>query len=94
MERILDLLEEENTLCEIVEDYTGEEALSIHIGSENKHKDVKECSMVVSAYELNDEIIGGIGLIGPTRMHYSKASTLVDYVAKELTRVLSSGEIL
>lgn len=94
MERILALLEEENMLSEMVEDYTYEEALSIHIGSENKYKPVKDCSVVVSAYEVNNEPIGGIGLIGPTRMYYSKASTLVDYVAKELSRVLSTGEML
>ena len=94
MERILNLLEEEEMLSEIVEDYTSGKELSVHIGSENKYKSVKECSVVVSSYRLNEEQIGGIGLIGPTRMYYSKATTLIDYVAKELSRVLSSGEIL
>lgn len=92
MQRILNLLEEENLLTEVVEEYSRPEEITIKIGSENKYKQVKDCSVVVAAYEVNEEPVGGIGMIGPTRMYYSKVTTLVDYVAKELSRVLSSGD--
>jgi transcriptional regulator of heat shock response len=94
MEKILELLEEEDLLTEIVEEYVDPEEVNIRIGSENKYKQVKECSIIVSSYKVDNEPVGGIGLIGPTRMYYSKATTLIDYVAKELSDILSRGEIL
>lgn len=94
MEKILELLEEDDLLIEIVDEYCVADKVSIKIGSENKYKQFKECSVIVSSYMIDNEIIGGIGLIGPTRMYYSKATTLVDYIAKELSEVFSQGEFL
>lgn len=94
MQRILELLEEEELLAEVVEEYSSPQDVTVHIGAENKIKEARKCSVVVSAFGVGDEMTGGIGLIGPTRMYYSKATSLVDYVAKELSRVLAKGEIL
>lgn len=94
MQKILELFEEEELLTEIVEEYSTSDEVTVHIGSENKIKEMKNCSLVVSSFEIDHELAGGIGLIGPTRMYYNKATSLVDYVAKELSRVLSRGEIL
>lgn len=93
MERILELLEEEEMLFEIMEEYTNPEEVIIKIGSENKYKQVKDCSVIVSSFDVDDEPIGEISIIGPTRMYYSKATSLIDYVAKELSRVLSGGRL-
>lgn len=93
MERILELLEEEEMLSELVEEYSHGEEVTIKIGTENKYKEIKDCSVVVTSYEVDDEPIGGISIIGPTRMYYSKVASLVDYVAKELSRVLSGGKL-
>ena len=90
MEKILELLEEEEAISEIMEQYCCSEDITIKIGTENKHKAIRECSLVVSSYEIEHEVVGGIGLIGPTRMYYSKAATLADYVAKELSEVLGN----
>ncbi|MEE8638633.1 MAG: hypothetical protein V3T21_06320 [Candidatus Margulisiibacteriota bacterium] len=94
MQKILELFEEEELLAEIVEGYSALDEVTVHIGSENKIKEVRACSIVVSSFEIDHEVAGGIGLIGPTRMYYNKATSLVDYVAKELSKVLSRGEIL
>jgi transcriptional regulator of heat shock response len=94
MQKILELFEEEELLAEIVEEYSSMDEVSVHIGTENKIREVKNCSVIVSSFEMGDELAGGIGLIGPTRMYYSKATSLVDYVAKELSSVLSRGKIL
>ena len=92
MERILELLEEEEMLCELVEEYCCEDrSVTIKIGSENKLRPVKDCSVVVTSFEVNNEPIGGISIIGPTRMYYSKVACLIDYVGKELSRVLEGG---
>ncbi|MFA5840443.1 MAG: hypothetical protein WC890_07365 [Candidatus Margulisiibacteriota bacterium] len=92
MQKILELLEEEEMLTELIHDYSDPDEVTITIGSENKHKAIKECSVVVSSYEIDHETAGYIGIIGPTRMYYSKATTIADYLAKELSKVLSTGE--
>ncbi|OGB87429.1 hypothetical protein A3H38_04765 [candidate division WOR-1 bacterium RIFCSPLOWO2_02_FULL_46_20] len=90
MEKILSLLEEEEMLAELIEEYSqDEDTITVHIGSENKCKEVKECSIVTASYEIDNEPVGGISIIGPTRMYYSKATSLVAYVAKELSIILS-----
>lgn len=94
MQKILELLEEEELLTELVEEYSLPHEVNIKIGSENKRKEIRDCSVVVSSYHLEGERIGGIGIIGPTRMYYSKVACLVDYVAKELSQVLAQGDIL
>ncbi|MFC1571729.1 HrcA family transcriptional regulator [Candidatus Margulisiibacteriota bacterium] len=91
MQRILELLEEEEELSEIVQEYSAPREINIKIGTENKFKRVKDCSIIVASYEVDEEPVGGIGIIGPTRMFYSKVTSLVDYVGKELSRVLSRG---
>jgi transcriptional regulator of heat shock response len=93
MEKILSLLEEEETLAEIVEEYAHPSEITVKIGTENKIKTIQNCSVVVKSYEIDHEPVGGIGVIGPTRMYYSKAVSLVDYIAKELSRVLGEGDL-
>lgn len=88
IEKVLTLLEEEDELAEMIDEYSQPEEVSIKIGGENKIKAIKDCSVIVATYEINHEPVGRIGLIGPTRMNYSKSSTLIDYVARELSRVL------
>jgi transcriptional regulator of heat shock response len=89
MQKLLELFEEEELLAEIVDECSLSHDINIRIGAENKHKIVKECSVVVSSYEVGRENIGRIGIIGPTRMYYSKTTSLVSYVAKELSKVLN-----
>jgi transcriptional regulator of heat shock response len=92
MQKMLQLFEEEELLAEIVDEGATKEEVSVHIGLENKHKIIRDCSLIVSSYEVEHENIGRIGVIGPTRMYYSKTTALVNYVAKELSKVLNTGK--
>jgi len=64
------------------------EGLIISIGKENKINEIIKCSLVTSTYRVGN-ITGSIGVIGPTRMPYSKLVSLVEYTAKSITEVLS-----
>jgi heat-inducible transcriptional repressor len=66
-----------------------ESAISIRIGSENPLDGVRGCSIIVSPYRVSGQVRGAIGVIGPTRMRYSRASSLVAYIAGRLGRVLT-----
>jgi heat-inducible transcriptional repressor len=48
-----------------------------------------ECSVVTRAYEVGGQVIGTLGVIGPTRMAYERVIPIVDVTAKLLSNALS-----
>ena len=66
------------------------EGLSVMIGSENPDQVFRDCSVISATYHINGKQIGSIGVLGPTRMDYGKAITIVDYMTKSLTEMLTS----
>ena len=48
-----------------------------------------ECSVVTASYEVNGQVIGTLGVIGPTRMAYERVIPIVDVTAKLLSNALS-----
>lgn len=60
----------------------------ITIGSENSLPGIGECTLITSPYLWDDKTQGSLGVLGPTRMEYARAISLVEYVAKLLGRVL------
>ncbi len=71
----------------LTEDYNSE-VLRITIGDENKGEELKELSLVTTTYELKDNIIGAIGIIGPTRMQYDHVSSMLEYIRYEINQNL------
>ncbi len=65
-----------------------EEGLIITIGKENKFNEIMNCSLVTSSYRVG-KVSGTIGIIGPTRMAYSKLVSVVEYTARTISEVLS-----
>ncbi|UCG62023.1 MAG: heat-inducible transcription repressor HrcA [Candidatus Zixiibacteriota bacterium] len=65
-----------------------EEGLIITIGKENKFNQIMNCSLVTSSYRVG-KVSGTIGIIGPTRMAYSKLVSVVEYTARTISEVLS-----
>jgi heat-inducible transcriptional repressor len=67
---------------------TGE-GVQIYIGSENPLFSMAGCSMVVAPYQNSrEQIVGAIGVIGPTRINYARIIPMVDYTAKVIGRLL------
>jgi heat-inducible transcriptional repressor len=90
MEKISELvriLENGKLLSDFLSD-AHDAGLVIVIGSENKYADIMTCSLVASSYRVG-KISGAIGIIGPTRMPYSKLVSVVEHTAKTITEVLS-----
>ncbi len=88
---VLKLLEQEDILASILSEYSHVGETIIKIGSENKYRGIKECSVIVSSYQF-EEYIAGIGVIGPTRMFYNRTSTLVESISKKLSEFLAEEE--
>jgi heat-inducible transcriptional repressor len=84
---VLRVLDEKRRVNRLLEYCISEDELTdvcICIGSENPLDDVRNCSIVASPYCIGDQMRGAIGVIGPTRMRYSLASSLVSFVADQL----------
>ncbi len=50
------------------------EGMQIFIGEESGYEALDNCSVITSPYEVNDQIVGVLGVIGPTRMAYDRVN--------------------
>ncbi|MFK8068818.1 MAG: heat-inducible transcriptional repressor HrcA [Gammaproteobacteria bacterium] len=66
------------------------QGIQLFIGEESGYKAFDDCSIVTSTYEADGEVLGVLGIIGPTRMSYEKVIPVVDTTAKMLGSVLKS----
>ena len=65
---------------------------SITIGNENQDEMFKDCSIVTATYQIGDEPLGSFGIIGPTRMNYSKVISVLEYMRRSLSEMLSADQ--
>jgi heat-inducible transcriptional repressor len=89
---VLQVLDEKRSLNELLDCCVSNDEANdvyIRIGSENPLDGVKRCSVVASPYRVDGSTRGVVGVIGPTRMQYSRASSFVAFVAEKLGRVLT-----
>jgi len=63
----------------------------IMIGAENSLPGIEDCTLITSRYVVDENTHGSLGILGPTRMEYARAISLVDYVARLFGRVLETG---
>lgn len=61
--------------------------LTVRIGSENKILAMDDCTIISVPYRIDDEKLGTIAVIGPTRMEYKKVIPLVEYIAGNMTKL-------
>jgi len=81
--KILELLDRKDILIKIL-DGQESEGVSIVIGDENQEDLMKNCSLITTSYNF-DNARGTLGVIGPTRMQYSKIIALVEFMAETLS---------
>ena len=87
---ILRILEQQLVVVSLLEDVL-ERGLSVAIGTETGNEALADCSLVVAPYLVDGEAAGSIGVLGPTRMHYSQALAAVAVVSNRLGRQLSES---
>lgn len=89
LENLLRKLDEKQALTDILDKSITGQGVQIFIGSETHMFEMAGCSMIVSPYENKEKsLIGAIGVIGPSRMSYSRVIKLVDYTAKLLGSIV------
>ena len=85
---ILLALEEQDLLYSILNRATKVE-FSITIGGENEDPKMKDCSIVTATYKIGDDPIGSVGVIGPTRMDYSRVLAIMSCMRQSISEMLS-----
>jgi heat-inducible transcriptional repressor len=68
------------------------QGVQIFIGEESGFRILDECSIVAASYSVDDEIVGVLGVIGPTRMAYERVIPIVDITAKLVGSALNSSQ--
>ena len=66
----------------------NETGITIRIGSDNTIKAMENCTMISVPYEISDDDFGIIAILGPTRMEYQKVIPLLEYIAKNIKKVM------
>ena len=81
-------VEGRNTLYELLKRASRLE-FTVTIGGENESEMLKDCSVVTATYRIGEEPMGSFGIIGPTRMHYGKVMSVLEYMRRCLNEMLS-----
>ncbi len=82
-------LEEKGRLLQILDQAANARSLQIFIGSESDLGHDSGVALVASPYGVGGQVLGAVGVIGPTRMDYARVIPLVDFTARTVSRVLS-----
>ncbi len=86
MDRVKSLLAffEEKTLLGHLLGNIYPEGIEVRIGNENKLVEIKDCSLVVATYRIDEKTVGTIGVLGPTRMEYARVIAMLGHMVKKL----------
>jgi heat-inducible transcriptional repressor len=84
--------EEKNKLARLISDFISLDRVKVVIGSELQFPDISECSLIMSHYGTENQVLGSLGILGPKRLPYKKIIPLVDLVAKKLSQTISHNQ--
>ncbi len=85
---VLSALEREDVVADLLFEDSGAQRVRITIGMENRHEEMKGCSVVAATYHVGGRCAGVVGVIGPTRLRYGRVISLVRFLADSLEDVL------
>ena len=88
---MLSLFEDRTRLSQILPLDLGDGDVHITIGHEHRHESLRDCSLVIGRYGASGDVVGFVGVVGPTRMDYARSIGAVRYVGSlmsDLVRVM------
>lgn len=89
IKELLKTIEDKHIMINLLHEISETEGIQVFIGSENPLAELKEFSLVAATYKEGQRPIGAVGIIGPTRMNYARAISIVDLTATYITDILS-----
>ena len=89
LRRAFELFEQKAQLMRLLDVSSQAEGVSIFIGGESQIVPFEELSVVTAPYEVNGQVVGTLGVIGPTRMPYERMIQIVDITSRLVSNALS-----
>ena len=89
LKKLFNTFNQKRDILHLLEQAISADGIQIFIGEESGHDVLDNCSVVTSPYEVDGKILGVLGVIGPTRMHYERVIPIVDITAKMLGSALN-----
>ena len=89
LRRAFELFEQKAQLMRLLDVSSKAEGVRIFIGGESQVVPVEELSIVSANYEVDGQVVGTLGVIGPTRMPYERMIQIVDITSRLVSNALS-----
>jgi heat-inducible transcriptional repressor len=92
LRELFDAFERKRDILNLLDRCLSAESLQIFIGEESGYKMLESVSVVATPYYVDDDVVGVLGVIGPTRMAYERIIPIVDITARLLGSALNSRD--
>ncbi|MGW8247221.1 MAG: heat-inducible transcriptional repressor HrcA [Acidiferrobacterales bacterium] len=92
LRKIFDIFSTKRDLLDLLDRSMKAGGVNIFIGNESGYEGLDDCSVVTAPYSVDDQIVGTIGVVGPTRMAYDRVIPVVDITARLISKVLATKE--
>jgi heat-inducible transcriptional repressor len=92
LRRLFDAFSEKHEILRLLDDCMSADGIQIFIGQESGYQSFDGCSLVTAPYKVDNQVVGMLGVIGPTRMAYDRVISLVDVTAKLLGAALKKPD--
>ncbi|MGR9052941.1 MAG: heat-inducible transcriptional repressor HrcA [Gammaproteobacteria bacterium] len=89
LKQLFDAFNQKRSIIHLLEQCLSADGVQIFIGEESGYDPFDHCSLVTKSYTIEGEVVGVLGVIGPTRMAYEKVIPFVDVTAKLLSAALN-----
>ena len=92
LRKLFDLFEQKAQLMRLLDVSSRAEGVRIYIGGESQVVPYQELSVVTAPYEVDGQVVGTLGVIGPMRMPYEKMIQIVDITSRLVSSALSHSK--
>ena len=92
LKRIFESFNQKQDILHLLENAINAKGVQIFIGEESGYEVLDNCSIVTAPYQDEGQVLGVLGVIGPTRMDYERIIPAVDVTARILGSVLNSAD--
>ncbi|OGA24579.1 MAG: heat-inducible transcriptional repressor HrcA [Betaproteobacteria bacterium RIFCSPLOWO2_02_FULL_67_26] len=89
LRKLFDLFDHRTGLLQLLDVSSRAQGVQIFIGGESGMAPLDECSVITAPYEVDGQVLGTVGVIGPTRMAYERVIPIVDITARLLSSMLT-----
>ncbi|MBB5173953.1 heat-inducible transcriptional repressor HrcA [Texcoconibacillus texcoconensis] len=85
---MMNMFEEESLIYRLFR--SQNHGMTIRIGEENDLEPFDQCTIITASYSIDGKHMGTVGILGPTRMEYRRVIGILDYISKDLSKLLTN----